>query len=56
MNKCPNPNFKEIECPYALSADSPLPCCGSKEACIRWGRLIQLQHIKDGEKNATKTK
>ena len=30
MNRCTNYG---IECPYALSGDSPLPCYGTQEQC-----------------------
>jgi hypothetical protein len=36
MNVCPNPCFGGIECPYALSEDSPLPCFGSFDQCEDW--------------------
>ena len=36
MNKCPNPTYKNITCPYALSEDSPCPCIGTQEQCDQW--------------------
>ena len=33
MNKCLNLSYNGISCPYALSPNSPLPCCGSPEQC-----------------------
>ena len=32
MNKCPNPEY-DLECPYALSDDSPCPCIATQEEC-----------------------
>ena len=35
MNKCRNPAFNEIECPYALSGIGT-PCCGKADECSAW--------------------
>lgn len=32
MNNCPNPAY-DLQCPFALSERSPLPCYGSQEQC-----------------------
>ena len=40
MNKCPNVSFKEIECQYALSEDSPMPCIATFDQCLKW----RLEH------------
>ena len=36
MNKCPSQAYAGINCPYALSSSSPLPCFGSPEQCKEW--------------------
>jgi hypothetical protein len=33
VNTCPNPKFRDIKCPYALSENSPLPCCATFKQC-----------------------
>ena len=33
MNTCPNPEFKGIQCPYALSSHPSLPCYGTFKQC-----------------------
>lgn len=33
MNKC---NQYDIECPYKLSDESPLPCFATQEQCNTW--------------------
>lgn len=35
MNKCPNPSY-DLECPYALSESSPVPCMASQEECNKY--------------------
>jgi hypothetical protein len=41
MNKCPNPSYDGIECPYALSEFSPLPCYGNQEQCNEYRKSIE---------------
>jgi len=41
MNKCPNPNCHGIFCLFALSSDSPLPCCGSETDCQNWRQKLE---------------
>lgn len=36
MNRCPNPSYNSIECPYALPEDSPLPCFGTDRQCSEY--------------------
>lgn len=43
MNKCPNSTYKGIECPYALSPDSPLPCFGEQEQCDEWRAQLKAK-------------
>ena len=51
MRKCPNPGYENIECPYALDIDSPLPCFGDFEQCSKWRKSIKKLMSKKEEEN-----
>ena len=40
MNKCPNPYYKGIECPYAFYRNVGLPCYASQKSCNDWRKKL----------------
>lgn len=39
MKKCPNQNYGDMLCPYALSEKSPLPCFATQEQCDEYRKI-----------------
>ena len=47
MRECPNPAYKGIKCPYALSEMSPLPCFGSQQECDTWREKLEKEETEN---------
>ena len=47
MNRCPNPSYNRIPCPYALSGDFSLPCTVPTDAACKIWRDEYKREVMD---------